>query len=555
MKTFILLCFLGSSLWILSVSAHSDEINPLVPIIKIGADGCLPTDGSQCVQVDADGVARVNFVSPPHKKNQEENGFEYDRSGFYLSLVSADRGSFQKQSSFLPSEASIYQEIISSENAGKTICFKLDSEVPVPSYFEAVARYFGLIGALRNLEASVGASYQHFPDTSYPGSIPALTMLYNQLEMGRDMRHLMELNTGASSAVAGVTSAGIISSGYLFFPDSWYTPITELSTAGSFTLFYSAPIGDGLLIGIDDGFVTPYIGEQISPANGTDRQPGSLLASHAFRGPAMLASLYGSQNYWSGPNTEKRLNRLMVSLTIVTTHSTRTFIRELSSKFLDNGELLGYIQDGLLMITIASTEDPSNVISIYFDENLKGRTHEFIGSYNHHTANMKTVDSYSAYALSLMERTLMWAPVFAGLLVAYPYTAPLAGQVLSSVEATLASSVPMIVLIGMNKARSFKRGMSKGMAKAGNALAKLPGISHAARLRPKTTGSGIPFQPKNSVGKAMGLSFSFNVVGPGFRSMVRYLSNLMTDLCDPGSVWHQTFQTGRQFVIGHYVLP
>ena len=426
---------------------------------------------------------------------------------------------------------------------------------PVPSYFEAFARYFGLIGALRGLEAVAGNSYQHFPGASYPGSIPAVTMLYNQLEMGKDLRHFTELNANISSSASGFINAGLLSTGYMFFPESWYTQITELGTAGSFTLFYSAPIGDGLLIGIDDGIVTPYIGESISPANGTQRQPGSLLASHAFGGPVMLSSLYGTQNYWSGKNANKAVNSLMVSLTIVTTYSTRTFTRELSSNFLNSGELLGYVHDGLLMISIASTENPSNVISIYFDENLKGKTNEFIGSYNHYTADMKAVDDYSAYAISLMERALVWTPVFAGLLVAYPYTAPLINQVLSSVQATVAVAVPTVVLIGMNKARNFKQGISDEMAKAGNAFARLPGISHAARLRPKTAGSGIPFELKTIAGKALGLSFSFNVVGPGFRAMVHYLSNLMTDLSDPGSVWHQTFQTGRQFVIGHYVLP
>ena len=130
MKTILMRCLLGASLSISSVFAHSVEENTLVPVIKIGADGSLPSDGSQCVPVDADGVARVIFSSPPYTKSPKEGGFDYTRYGLYLSLVSADRGSFKKQSSFLASETSIYQEIVSSENAGKTICFTLDAQYP-----------------------------------------------------------------------------------------------------------------------------------------------------------------------------------------------------------------------------------------------------------------------------------------------------------------------------------------------------------------------------------------------------------------------------------------
>ena len=550
MKKFSLLCFFGSGLWIFFVSASSNETPLLVPTIKIGADGSLPSDGSQCVPVDIDGIARANFVSPLHKHDDdEEDGFDYDRYGFYLSFVSANRGSFQKQSSFLSPQTSIYQEIISSENIGKTICFKLDADVPVPSRFEAVARYLGVIGALRILETSAGAAYQNFLEAGYPGSIPAFTMLYNQLEIGNDIRQLTELNTNASSTVSGLLSAAIISTGTLFFPKSWYTQITELGTAGSFTLFYSAPIGAGLLVAIDDGIVTP-VGELISPANGTKRQPGSLLASSAFRGPAMLAGLYGSQNYWSV--AEKVAPNLMVSLTIVTTSSTRTFVRELSSNFLENDELLGYLQDGLLMISIASTEDPSTAIAIYFDENFKGRTNDLLGSYQHHSANMKkAVDERFAWALSQVEKTLIWTPIFLGLLSTTSYAAPAINQFFSYAQASL----PLFVLAGMTRARNYKQTISHGLAKTGNVLTMLPGISHLARSRPKFSGSGMSLQPIASAGKALGLSFSFNIAGPGFRSMVRYLSNLMTDISEPGSVWHQTFQTGRQFIIGHYVLP
>ena len=550
MKKFMLLCLFGSGLWVFFASADLDIPTHSVPAIRIGADGSLPADGSQCVPVDDDGVARVNFISPPHIKDQEEEGFDYDRYDFYLSVVAAKHGRFPMQSSFVPGQTSIYQEVISSTNAGKTICFTKDADIAVPSYFETIARYFGLIGTLRMLEASVGAGYRHFPGTSYPGSIPALTMLHNQLEMGKDLRQMMALKANASSTMAGLVSAGLLSTAYLFFPESLFTPITNLGTAGSFALFYSAPVDDGLLIAVDDGIATP-IGELISPANGTRRQPGSLLASHTFRGPFMLASLYGSQNYWTGPGAGKAVNSLMVSLTIVTTYSTRTFIREIGNNFFDNGELLSYLYDGFLMISIASVDDPSNVIAIYRDENFKGRTNELLGTYQHYSGQMKDVDEFFAQTISMMERILMWTPIFMGLQVAHPLTATMTSHIIDGIKASL----PLVVLVGMNKARDFRHRMSGSLAKTGKALANLPGISHIAKLRPKTMGSGIPFDTKANAGKALGLSFSFNFAGPGFRSLVHYLSVLLTDLGDPGSAWHRTFQTGRQFVIGHYVMP
>ena len=550
MKKLILLCFFGTSLWVCAVSANVNVIADRVPTIKIGADGSLPQDGSQCVRVDDDGVARVDFAFPPHIKNQKEGGFDYDRYGFYFSLMAANHGSFPTQSSVASPEAIIYQEVISSKNAGKTICFTLDANMDVPSYFETVARYFGLIGALRMLESAAGATYQDFPSTSYPGSIPAITMLHNQLEMGKDLRQLTMLKANTSSATAGFVTGGLLSTGYLFFPESWYTPITELGTTGSFTLFYSAPIGDGLLIGIDDSVATP-IGELISPANGTQRQPGSLMASHAFRGPVMLGSLYGTQNYWTGEHASKPVNTLMVSLTIVTTYSTRTFIRELGKNFLDDGELLGYLHDGFLMMSIASIDDPSNVIAIYRDESFKDRTNDLLNTYQHYSDQMKAVDKFFVKNLYRLEQTLIWAPIVLGLMTAYSATVPLVNSILSHAETPL----PLVVMVGMQKANSVKKAISNGLTKTRQVVASLPGISHVAKSLPQPARSGIPFDTKTNAGKAMGLSFSFNVAGPGFRTMVHGLSNLMTDLGDPGSPWHTTFQTGRQFVIGHYVMP
>ena len=559
MKKVILLGFLGTSLWIFFVSASSDLVMGSAPAIKIGADGSLPTDGSQCVPVDAEGIARVNFISPPQTAVQGDDGFDYDRYGFYLSVISADHGRFPKKSSLLPPEASLYQEVISSENAGKTICFKLSSNEPVPSWFEVFARYFGLIATLRALEGLAGAAYKDFLTAGYPGSIPAITMLHNQLEMGKDVRQLTELNTNASSVTSGLGSAVVLSAASTLFPASWYTSLKDLSTVGSFTLFYAAPIGEGYLIAIDDKLAT-RLGELISPANGTERQPGSRLISHAFRGPAMMASLYGSQNYW--PALEKLEPNLMVSLTIVTSYSTRTFVRELSNIFLENGELLGYVQDGLLMISIASTDDPSTFMSIYFDENFKGRTNELVGSLQQYSARMNTIDENAAWALSLMGNTIIWTPVIWGLLASTPYTAPAFQAVLSYMQASL----PLFIVVGMQKARQYKNAATKDLAKVGHSvmdglatvgknLANLPGLSHTARLRPRLKGSGMSIAPKTSAGKALGLSFAFNTASPTYRSMVHYLSQLMTDIFEPGCILHQTFQTSRQFVIGHYVLP
>ena len=368
----------------------------------------------------------------------------------------------------------------------------------VPSYFEIIARYFGLIGALRILETSAGGTYQNFPSTSYPGSIPALTMLHNQCEMGKDLRQLTMLKANASSYNAGLMSAGLLSTGYLFFPKSWYPTITELGTAGSFTLFYAAPIVEGLLIGIDDLGVTP-IGELFTPANGTQREPRSLLMSHAFRGPIILSELYDRQNYWIGDNANMPLNSMMFSLTIVTAYSTRTFIRELSKELLDDGELLGYLHDGFLMMSIASIDDPSNVIAIYRDESFKDRVTELLNTYQHYSDQMKAVNEFTAQIISKMEQTLVWTPILMGVMTAYTQTAPFVSQVLDGIQ----TAIPSVVLVGMHKARSVKNTVSKKLATVGNAAATLAGISHATKSLPQVLGSGIPFDAKASAGKAM----------------------------------------------------
>ena len=110
--------FFGLLLWTHFVSANVNNNSALASVIRLNPDGTLPVNGSQCVQVSSDGIARVTFVTPKHDIH---GGFDYDRSGLYLSFISADHGSFTQHSPYILEETNVYQEIVSSKNAGKVI--------------------------------------------------------------------------------------------------------------------------------------------------------------------------------------------------------------------------------------------------------------------------------------------------------------------------------------------------------------------------------------------------------------------------------------------------
>lgn len=551
-------------LWIPFVNANIDdnapvEDNAFLSHITLQPDGSLPTDGSACMPVDQDGFARVVFETPAQKESPDGIGIDYVQQGLFLSVLSSKGGSFNPQTTYIPEETSVFYEIESQANAGKTICLHIKEDKIVPSYFEAGARYFGELGALRMLEAAYGGAYNNFLEGYYTSVIPAFTTLHNQIEMGNDFRQLLELHAGMSSSASGFTSVGYLLPGYIAFPEAWKvtpTTLTNLGLAGSFYLFYSAPIGDGLINGLDNGFVTPYIGEWLSPANGTERQLGSILTSEFLRGPFILSALYGGQNYWNIPATadikaKNSVPNLMVSLTIVSSHGTRQFVRTASEHLLGDSSYLELAEDAILILSMATVDNPSTVTAIAFDENIKGRTNQILMFYHHQSASFKAMDDSINNIVGKMERTLYFGFLLTSAFAMLPAAAPVVTVVLDTAKTIGSFVVPGFLIVMLDRAKRIKPKVSQGLATVGNAVAKVPGVR---KISSKTVGSGIPLNPTRSVGNAMGLSVVFNVIGPGFRSFTRCASNILRDLFVPGSTLHETFRSNRLIIIGHTVV-
>ena len=577
----------GVCCWLSPSFADDDPAGAVVPTIKLLPDGSLPTNGSECVTVGSDGIARVNFLTPHRKRSiyddyphfprndfsYHDDGLDYDRYGVYLSLVNIDKGQFYQQHSYVAGKSSVYQEVVSSGNAGRQICFKRVKDKAVPSYFEFVARYFGEIAALNLLEYATAGAFNNFLRSGFSDSIPTFTMLHNQLGMSWDMQQLLQVKRGMSSTKAGFLMAIALKGAECAFSNAWYRPVTDLGASGSFTLFYSAPIVDGALNGIDDGVVTP-VGEWFSPANGTDRQPGSVLVSDFFRGPLMLYLLHRVQSIWdfSDGTTGVQTNRMpleMYSLTIVTTSSSRTFITNLNKNFLGDSSLLSFLHNGVIMITIASVDDPSNVITVYFDESIKGMSNDLLYSAKGYSDSLKSMDENLAWGIDNLSNFVIFSAAAAGAMMAIPATADMLALAwgyrklaLDSLSTTWAA----LMLVGLYQPRKIPARLKAVAGTAGTGLratGKYIGQSRvvstlSSSLVPTRLGAGQPPVYMNTgkiVGKAYGLSFTFNYVGPAFRRVVRALSEMISDASMPGSPFRYIFQTDRQFIIGHYVKP
>lgn len=574
----------GFCYWFGSVYAHTSAAGAVVPTIRMLPDGSLPADGSQCVMVDSDGIARVNFAMPHRKRgfyddnphfprsdvSWHDDGFEYDRYGVYLSVVNAQGGRFWQQQSRVTGESVVYQEVVSSGNAGKQICFKTIEDKPVPSYFEFVGRYFSEIFFLNKFESFTGGAFNNFLKSGFSDSIPAFMMLHNQLEMGKDMQQLMQVQGGMSSAQAGISMVvGLKAVEYGFSP-AWYRPITDLGASGAFILFYSAPMMEGALNGIDDGLVTP-VGELISPADGTDRQPGSLLASVFFRGPLMLSILHRGQSYWNKADMtgviKNHIPLEMFTLTIVTTSSTRTFITDLDRNFLGDNSLLGYLHDGVLLIAIASVDDPSNVITIYFDENIKGMSIDLLNTVQGYSDSMKSLDDNLAWGVNALGQFVVFGAVLAGGMATIPVTGALLAKAWGFGKLALDSistCLPAVALVSLYAQKTGGRlkalGETAGAAlrQTGKQLGQLKVVSKASALVPATVGTGqnpVYWDADKIIGKACGLTFTLGIVGPGVRRIFSALSQIVSDASLPGSPLRYIFQSDRQIVIGHYVRP
>ena len=355
------------------------------PVIEIQPDGTIKDDGTNCVLVGPDATATVYLVAPPQLKNDDwdsleynpirpgstatEEGFDYTHHGLYLDLPFINPvGRTEFDSERLETPLTRKRVIRSPGNEGQLICLTTPHKpghspyVRVQSPLETLGYHLMAVAFSWGIDKATGNRLNNFKDGGAFSYSHGYGMLTVQLKAGRDIKQFFA-NLGFSPARSTCLAAAVQATGYPFI-QKLLTPMADLSLAGRYATFWLSSLSGNIVDCIGLTAFQP-IGEKLSPANGTVRQPGSKVVTDAWGGFGALGSAYAL----AGKGDDLGM---LVKITITSAGRMRSFIRNINDHyFWRDSEILPLLQDGLVSVSMALMSDPGAVTTVFFDEYLK----------------------------------------------------------------------------------------------------------------------------------------------------------------------------------------
>ncbi|MET4695451.1 hypothetical protein [Endozoicomonas lisbonensis] len=532
------------------------------PVIEIQPDGTIKDDGTNCVLVGPDATATVYLVAPPQLKNdywdsQEynpirpgntatEEGFDYTHHGLYLDLASINAmGRTEFDSERLETPLTRKRVIRSPGNEGKLICLTTlhkpgrSPYVRVQSLLETLG-YHGMVVAFSGgIDKAAGNGLNNFKDGGAFSYLHAYSMLSVQLKAGRDLKQFFA-NRGFSPAQATCSAAAMQASAFPLI-QRLLTPMGELSLAGRYATFWLSSFSGNTIDCIGQAVFQP-IGEKLSPADGTIRQPGSKAVTDAWGGFGALGSAYALAGKSDG------LHVMLVKITITSAGRTRSFIRNINEQyFWRDSQMLPLLQDGLVSVSMALVDTPGAVTNVFFDEYLKQMSSSATG---YMLSSSQRIQEMEEWFQSQISKAALTMGVMAGGAVASPYVGQIINYLIPYGKAYIPGFAPATNLLGrvLSVPDQVKDAALSAGSIIGGKIRAVPGVEmlQSYLVYPELFAS-------NSATKGIFLHVAVNYAGPASVLFTKKIADMMTDASAPRAPIRTLVQADQRLVIDHYV--
>ena len=513
------------------------------PVIEIQPDGTIKDDGTNCVLVGPDATATVYLVAPPQLKDDywdsmeynpirpgstaTEEGFDYTHHGLYLDLPFINpMGRTEFDSERLETPLTRKRVIRSPGNEGQLICLTTlhkpgrSPYVRVQSPLETLGYHLMAVAFSRGIDKATGNRLNNFKDGGALSYFHGYGMLPVQLKAGRDIKQFFA-NRGFSPAQSTCLAAAVQASGYPFI-QKLLTPMADLSLAGRYATFWLSSLSGNIIDCIGQAAFQP-IGEKLSPANGTIRQPGSKAVTDAWAGFGSLGSAYAL----AGKSDD--LNVMLVKITIKSAGGIRSFIRNINDHyFWRDSEILPLLQDGLVSVSMALMSHPDAVTTVFFNEYLKQMSSSMTNYMLSSSQQMQEIEEWFQGHIDSIR-------LITGVLAGMEFVS-MVGQMNRVAE--IASPV-------INYFTPYGKAYIPGFASATNLLGRV--LSVPGQLQ------GAALSASNSATKGIFLHVALNYVGPVSVLFTKKIADVMTDASAPRAPIRTLVQADQRLVIDHYV--
>ena len=548
------------------------------PTVQIQPDGTILNDGTNCGMVGNDGYATFNVIAPQRLKNDywdekdynpirpteaaHEEGFDYTHHGLMIDMASINKaGRTEFQSDYLEVPETRERLVYSPGNEGKMICLTVlhkPERSPysrVESRFETLGYHAAAVATSWRIDKETGKSLINFKSGGIFSSLHAYLMLSVQLKAGRDIKQFY-MSRGYSPTEATCLAAGTQTAAAPVMM-TLMTPMNQLDIGGRYAGFWFSSLSRNTIDCIGNTVFQP-LGEAVSPANGTIRQSGSLSVTDAWAGPGALATAYATQPLYSAFAPERYQNSppvMWTKITITSTGGTRTFIKNINDRyFWRDSNILPYLHDGIIMISMAAEDNPSQVTTIYYDEYLKQVSSAYSGAALGTSERMQEMEQFFQGEVDNGINTVALTGMLQAATIGYPYVKAGAIKAAPYVSKVIPYSSTLGNAIGTagSVIGTAKTGASKAISAAWNTVPSIPGSQYITALMPSSPAGATPAVSYTAV-KGLGLHFSLNYLGPLSTLFTAKISDMMTDAATPRSMSRKLFQADMRLVIDHYV--
>ena len=590
--------FLVAFIAFLSIPSDQASANPTglgrrpLPVLEMNPDGTLPGDNRNCFTVGSDGIVRFWLIPPQRLRNKRwdtypgnpiapedpsvdvhDEGFDYSNKGLYIDIASIEGGYPGFDQDYMQTPVEKVRTIHLPGSEGKTICLRSLSE-RVESWFEMIGFHVMASAALTGSSYVSGGYFDNFADAGALQALPHYGMLYVQLKAAEDVRRQLQLRSNLNPGTATCSAAGVFAGAVpLLTAAGTFRPLNNMGLTGGYSTFWLSALAKLLLQCVDYQVVTP-VGEYLSPANGSVRQPGSLTMNDAWMGLGGLGTTYATQMIRDLQYTGYIVPKDMwAKIAITSTGSVRTFIRNLNDRyFWRDSEILPLLADGLTMLTITSLDDPSDIMHAYFDEYIKQISFSATGAVVEYSSS--EVREWEDYFQSWIDEgtfAIAATGMIQGVVAAAPYVvtpiakllSPVTGKVWMAARAT-SKALPYINHVNDKVARlgtvvSAVKTKAAGSARQVGSLLKtivqkIPLSDKMTTLVPAATASP-PIQTGLSISKGISLRVALKYSGPSSARYMSAVSDMISAASRPGSPFRKVFQADERIVLDYYVLP
>ena len=548
-----------------------------IPVIYIQPDGTIKDDGTNCVWLDSEAQATVYLEPPPSVESGDESGdicsihgrcgdqdtesaFDYAHHGLYLDLASINSaGRTEFDSDYLIEPKTLKRIIRSPGNAGKQVCLTVQHRPGrspfqrVGSWFETVGFYGMSLATLWGVDKISQNQLINYKNGDFFSILNTYNMLIVHLKGNEDFEDYL-IRQGFSPAQASCLLSATHWAGMPLM-NELSTPATDMTIAGRYAHFWFSESAKSSIHCLRE-FAFQPLGEWVSPANGSIRQPGSLTVTDAWKGPGALMLSYATQSMYPQmyPGDYQDTPPLLwAKVTVTSSIGTRTFIKNINERyFWRDSEILPYLYDGLVMLSIATLDDPSHVTSVYLKENIKEMTIKASDVSMASHDKMQEMEEWIQGEINNGIYYIALTGLLNGVMTGFPFVKGKVGAVGTKLLSYQPAIVQQATYAIAAQAQNVKAALSTATGYFGGALLAMPGARRFAGYLPVSPTSvrpAIGFSISIGFAKYCALRYTRTVS----TQLVSRLSDIVADVSEPGTLTRDFFQSDKRLVIDHYL--